>query len=160
MEKVASYGATITYPVNNALNLTAGQEIVKEAYLRAGKPELYNDDIVYFISGVAETNRAPFDVAEGESEIVSGFHVEYSGMAFAVFFLADHQCDGQAALERAKLMSSLRIVLRRIREPHDPGICSKFCIVGCRWSQDEQCDLQKWKPSKCDLAGSQCHRAI
>ncbi|CAB1274585.1 NADH-quinone oxidoreductase subunit NuoH [Candidatus Nitrosacidococcus tergens] len=46
--------------------------------------------LVYYISGVAETNRAPFDMAEGESEIVAGYHVEYSGTAFALFYLTEY----------------------------------------------------------------------
>lgn len=61
--------------------------------------------LIYFISGVAETNRAPFDVAEGESEIVAGFHVEYSSMTFSVFFLAEY-----AAMILISLLTSLMFV--------------------------------------------------
>jgi NADH-quinone oxidoreductase subunit H len=46
--------------------------------------------LVYFIAGVAETNRSPFDVVEGESEIVAGHMIEYSGMSFALFFLGEY----------------------------------------------------------------------
>jgi len=77
--------------MSESLNLG---DIVKgqqgESFLNWYLIPLFPMFLVYFISGVAETNRAPFDVAEGESEIVAGFHVDYSGMAFTVFFLAEY----------------------------------------------------------------------
>ena len=78
--------------VSQSMNLT---DIVKGQHGNWGALNWYVIPLfpmfmVYLISGVAETNRAPFDMAEGESEIVAGFHVEYSGMAFALFFLAEY----------------------------------------------------------------------
>lgn len=76
--------------VANSLNLKAIVEGQEGGLAQWYFVPLFPLFVVYLVSGIAETNRHPFDVAEGESEIVAGFHVEYSGITFALFFLAEY----------------------------------------------------------------------
>ena len=97
-EIAMGFSLIVVLMVSNSLNLVEivnGQNNGRFADLGLGFLSwnwlpLFPMFIVYLISGTAELNRAPFDVAEGESEIVAGFHVDYSGMAFALFFLAEY----------------------------------------------------------------------
>ena len=98
-EIAMGFALVVVLMVSGSLNMT---DIVHAARAAAGSPStglnflswnwlpLLPIFVVYFISGLAETNRHPFDVVEGESEIVAGHMVEYSGMAFAMFFLAEY----------------------------------------------------------------------
>ena len=94
--QMVAYEIAMGFALVGVLMATRTMNLGKIIEMQAGGPGSWNWSwlfplfVVYFISGVAETNRAPFDVAEGESEIVAGFHVEYSGIAFALFFLAEY----------------------------------------------------------------------
>ena len=96
--QIVSYEIAMGFALVGVLMVSQSLNLVEIVNHQSGSLGLLNWNVlplwplflVYLISGVAETNRAPFDVAEGESEIVAGFHVEYSGTAFAVFFLAEY----------------------------------------------------------------------
>jgi NADH-quinone oxidoreductase subunit H len=96
--QIVSYEIAMGFALVGVLMAAQSLNLVEIVNSQAGKYgalnwffiPLFPFFLVYLIAGVAETNRAPFDVAEGESEIVAGFHVEYSGMMFSVFFLAEY----------------------------------------------------------------------
>ena len=93
---MVAYEIAMGFALVAVLMLTSTMNISKIVAYQAGGVShwlflpLFPIFCVYCVAAIAETNRAPFDVAEGESEIVAGFHVEYSGMGFALFFLAEY----------------------------------------------------------------------
>jgi len=89
-EIAMGFALVVVLMAAGSLNLSAIVDAQRGSVLHWFWLPLFPIFMVYMISGIAETNRAPFDVAEGESEIVAGFHVEYSGMPFSVFFMAEY----------------------------------------------------------------------
>jgi NADH-quinone oxidoreductase subunit H len=89
-EIVIGFALVTVVMIAGSVNLNAIVEAQKGSILHWYWVPLFPMMIIFFISALVETNRAPFDVVEGESEIVGGTHVEYSGMTFAVFFLAEY----------------------------------------------------------------------
>lgn len=94
--QIISYEIAMGFALVGVLMLSGSMNLSKIVLAQAGGVShwyvlpLFPMFLVYWISALAETNRAPFDVAEGESEIVAGFHVEYSSMGFALFFLGEY----------------------------------------------------------------------
>jgi len=97
-EIAMGFALVVVLMVTGSLNMTTVVQVQEKGifascgvnFLSWNWLPLFPIFIVYFISGLAETNRHPFDVVEGESEIVAGHMIEYSGMSFAMFFLAEY----------------------------------------------------------------------
>ena len=94
--QIISYEIAMGFSLVGVLMLSGSMNLTKIVMAQSGNIlhwyvfPLFPMFVVYWVSALAETNRAPFDVAEGESEIVAGFHVEYSSMGFALFFLGEY----------------------------------------------------------------------
>jgi NADH-quinone oxidoreductase subunit H len=131
--QVVSYEIAMGFALVGVLVAAGSMNLTKIVHAQAGDSgmlewffiPLFPLFLIYFISGVAETNRAPFDVAEGESEIVAGFHVEYSGSAFAIFFLAEY-----ANMILVSFLASL-LFLGGWLSPFPPswGLLGQSCIL-------------------------------
>lgn len=91
--QIISYEIPLVLSLMTIVMLTGSMNLTKIVEAQKGIWFIFYQPVafaVYFIAAMAETNRAPFDIAEAESEIVSGFHTEYSGMKFSMFFLAEY----------------------------------------------------------------------
>jgi len=93
--QIISYEIPLLLSIVTVLMFSGSLSMQKIVQAQAGgwfilKPSLFVAFMVYIISATAEVNRAPFDIPEAESELVAGFHTEYSGMKFAMFFIAEY----------------------------------------------------------------------
>lgn len=91
--QIISYEIPLVLSVLNVVLITGSMNLARIVAAQRGVWFIFYQPVafvVYFISAMAETNRAPFDIAEAESELVAGFHTEYSGMKFSMFFLAEY----------------------------------------------------------------------
>lgn len=91
--QMISYELTLGLAALSVIILTGSLNLIDIVNAQKMQPHIFTQPIaflLFFIAGVAETNRAPFDLPEAEQELVAGFHTEYSGMKFAMFFMGEY----------------------------------------------------------------------